>query len=156
MIDKNWLLTEAWYQWMKQVPKLGYNPPPGSICRRLIPFSQETGDNGAFCESNTAFTCYAPEWAIVNYMEREFGRHIYITIQNEYFGGIVGQRTGTKTRYTEHLFGRGIGSGRQFCFVQKSGSSIPTMPRPIRTGRRRASLRRRGMLFSSSEGVPLS
>ena len=47
------------------------------------------------------------EWAILDYREREFGAHSYISIRNEYFDDMVGRRTGTKSRYTEHLFDRG-------------------------------------------------
>ncbi|MGA6981221.1 MAG: outer membrane beta-barrel protein [Candidatus Sulfotelmatobacter sp.] len=107
-IDKNWHTdTESWYQWMKQVPNVTYSPSPGSNLPPVDPIQPETGSNGAFCGNPAAFTCYAPEWAIVNYVERQFGPHDYITIRNEYFDDIAGQRTGTKTRYTEHLFGWG-------------------------------------------------
>lgn len=108
VIDKNWHTSaEGWYQWMKQVPNLNYSPPAGSGLPAVDPIQPETGSNGAYCNSDTAFTCYAPEWAMVNYLERQFGVHNYITIRNEYFDDIAGQRTGTKTRYTEHLFGWG-------------------------------------------------
>ena len=92
---------------MKQVPNLAYSPPAGSNLPPVNPIHTETNDNGAFCSSHTALTCYAPEWATVNYLERQFGAHNYISIRNEYFDDIVGQRTGTKSRYTEHLFGWG-------------------------------------------------
>jgi hypothetical protein len=52
----------------------------------------------------------------VNYLERQFGAHNYISIRNEYFDDIVGQRTGTKTRYTEHLFGWGHWVGTTILF----------------------------------------
>jgi hypothetical protein len=117
VIDKNWhSSTETWYQWMKQVPNLAYSPPPGSTLPPVDPIQPETNDNGAICASHTVFTCYAPEWAIVNYLERQFGAHNYISIRNEYFDDIVGQRTGTKTRYTEHLFGWGHWIGTTVLF----------------------------------------
>jgi hypothetical protein len=117
VIDKNWhSSTETWYQWMKQVPNLAYSPPAGSTLPPVDPVQPETNDNGAFCASHTAFTCYAPEWAVVNYVERQFGAHNYISIRNEYFDDIVGQRTGTKTRYTEHLFGWGHWIGTSVLF----------------------------------------
>jgi hypothetical protein len=117
VIDKNWhSSTEGWYQWMKQVPNLAYSPPAGSTLPPVDPIQPETGSNGAICSSHTAFSCYAPEWAIVNYVERQFGPHNYISIRNEYFDDIAGQRTGTKTRYTEHLFGWGHWIGTTMLF----------------------------------------
>src|SRR5580704_11909007 len=117
VIDKNWhTSTETWYQWMKQVPNVGYSPPAGSNLPMVDPIQPETGSNGAFCHNRAVFTCYAPEWAVVNYVERQFGAHNYITIRNEYFDDIVGQRTGTKSRYTEHLFGWGHWIGTTVLF----------------------------------------
>jgi len=117
VIDKNWhSSTETWYQWMKQVPNLAYSPPPGSTLPPVDPIQPETGSNGAVCSNPGAFTCYAPEWAAVNYIERQFGAHNYISIRNEYFDDIVGQRTGTKTRYSEHLFGWGHWIGTTVLF----------------------------------------
>jgi hypothetical protein len=43
----------------------------------------------------------------VNYVERQVGKRNYISIRNEYFDDIKGQRTGYKTRYSEHLLGWG-------------------------------------------------
>jgi hypothetical protein len=44
--------------------------------------------------------------AIVNYIEHEFNNHhSSFTIRNEYVNDFAGQRTGTKTAYSEHLFG---------------------------------------------------
>ncbi len=90
--------TEAWYQYEKQTPNT-LNPEASSLF--------ETGANGAQCKDGAALTCYAPEWAITNYFERQFSKHDYVTIRNEFFDDIVGQRTGFKTRYSEHLLGWG-------------------------------------------------
>jgi hypothetical protein len=92
---------------MKQAPNVGYAAPAGSNLPVADPIQPETGSNGAVCQNRAAFTCFAPEWAVVNYVARQFGAHNYITIRNEYFDDIVGQRTGTKSRYTEHLLGWG-------------------------------------------------
>jgi hypothetical protein len=40
----------------------------------------------------------------------------YISIRNEYFNDLKGQRTGTKTRYTEHLLGWGHWIGTTILF----------------------------------------
>jgi hypothetical protein len=90
-INKNWHFdTEAWYQYEKDVP---------SIFGTITP---EVGANGAYCATGQQ-TCYAPEWAITNYVERQFGKKDTLSIRNEYFDDIKGQRTGYKTKYSEHL-----------------------------------------------------
>jgi hypothetical protein len=43
----------------------------------------------------------------VNYVEKQFGPRNYLTIRNEFFDDIKGQRTGFKTKYSEHLLGWG-------------------------------------------------
>lgn len=103
-INRSWHTdTETWYMWEKDVPNV-INPAATPL---LI-----TGANGAICNSPLDATCYAPEWAIVNYVVKEFSTHDYLTIRNEYFNDIAGQRTGYKTQYSEHLIGWGhwIGS----------------------------------------------
>ncbi len=90
--------TEAWYMWEKDVPNLN-----NSASAPLL----EGGANGAYCSDVTVLTCYAPEWAFVNYVEKEINPKNYISIRNEYLDDMVGQRTGTKSRYSEHLLGWG-------------------------------------------------
>jgi hypothetical protein len=91
-INSSWhTATEWWYMWEKDVPNIAgnvSNPPP-----------TETNANGAFCNP--------PETAIVNYTEKQLGPKNYITIRNEFFDDIKGQRTGFKTKYSEHLLGWG-------------------------------------------------
>jgi hypothetical protein len=97
------LSTEAWYMWEKDVPNVR-NPAATPLL--------ETNANGAFCNSTTERTCFAPEWAVLSYVEKEFSKKDYLTIRNEYFDDRKGQRTGTRTRYTEHLlmWGHWIGT----------------------------------------------
>ncbi len=66
----------------------------------------EPNANGAFCNPGQT-KCFAPEWAIVNYVEKKLSKSDHLTLHNEYFDDIKGQRTGTKTRYSEHLLGWG-------------------------------------------------
>ncbi len=91
--------TESWYQYMRDVPSI------------FGPIAPERGSNGAWCNPGQD-RCFAPEWAIVNYVERQLTKKDYISIRNEYFDDIKGQRTGYKTQYSEHLLGWGhwIGS----------------------------------------------
>jgi hypothetical protein len=76
----------------------------------------EVGANGAFCALTTQVTCFAPEWAVVNYVEKQLSKHDYLTIRNEIFDDLVGQRTGFKTPYTEHLVGWGHWVGTTVLF----------------------------------------
>ena len=90
--------TESWYMWENAVPN-ALNPNASSLI--------ETNANGAICNNTTTATCFANEFAVVNYVERQFGRHNYLTIRNEYFDDMKGQRTGFRTKYSEHLIGWG-------------------------------------------------
>jgi hypothetical protein len=99
--------TESWYQYEKQTPNV--NNPAGQAL--LI-----SGANGAICKALDEVTCYAPEYAIVNYHEYQASKHDYVSIRNEFFDDFVGQRTGFKTRYTEHLLGWGHWVGTTVLF----------------------------------------
>jgi hypothetical protein len=90
--------TETWYQYEKHTPNVN-----NALGQTLI----ETNANGAYCNNDYEVTCFAPEWAIVNYLVYQISPHDYMTIRNEYFDDIMGQRTGFKTKYTEHLIGWG-------------------------------------------------
>jgi hypothetical protein len=85
--------TEYWYQWENKVPNTA-NPLAASLL--------ETGANGAVCNSVTDLTCFAPDTAVLNYINRQLSAKSYLSLRNEFFNDIVGQRTGFKTRYTEH------------------------------------------------------
>ena len=95
--------TEAWYMYERNVPNVA-----GNVAH---PIATETGANGAFCAVGEQ-KCFAPEFAIVNYVEREFNTRNYLSIRNEFVDDIKGQRTGYATKYSEHLisYGHWIGS----------------------------------------------
>ena len=97
-INSSWhSSTEGWYQYERDVPNIA-----GNVANPITP---ETGANGAFCAPGQ-LRCYAPDWAIVNYIEKDFNHHHdSLNIRNEYLDDIRGQRTGYKTGYYEHLVG---------------------------------------------------
>jgi len=99
--------TESWYQYEARTPNV--NNPVGAT---LI----ETNANGAICNQSYEVRCFAPEWAIVNYLENQFTKHDYLSIRNEYFDDMRGQRTGFRTKYTEHLLGWGHWVGSTVLF----------------------------------------
>jgi hypothetical protein len=95
--------TETWYMYQRDVPNIG-----GNVANPIKP---EIGSNGAFCSFGER-TCFAPEAAVVNYLEKEFSKKDYLSIRNEFVDDIKGQRTGYTTKYSEHLisYGHWIGS----------------------------------------------
>ncbi len=99
--------TEYWYMWERDVPNV-LNPSATHLL--------ETGANGAYCGSATTLTCYAPENAVVNYVEKQLSKKDYVSIRNEYFNDQAGQRTGFKTQYSEHLLGWGHWIGTTILF----------------------------------------
>ncbi len=104
VFNKRWHTdTEAWYMYERNVPSVA----PGLA----NPVPTETGANGAYCAYGKQ-RCFAPETAIVNYVEDKIDTHNYISIRNEFVDDIRGQRTGYATKYSEHLisYGHWIGS----------------------------------------------
>jgi hypothetical protein len=95
--------TEFWYMYERDVPNIA-----GNVTN---PVATEVGANGAFCHPGQ-LRCYAPEYAIVNYVEKEINTHNYLSFRTDYLDDIRGQRTGYATRYSEHLisYGHWIGS----------------------------------------------
>jgi hypothetical protein len=83
---------ESWYQYMKDTPNI-FNP----VGQTLV----ETNSNGAWCKQASQVTCYAPEWAILNYTNRQLGPHDSLSLRDEFFDDLRGQRTGVKGRYVE-------------------------------------------------------
>jgi hypothetical protein len=108
MFDTTWyhkfnstwhMATEAWYMYEKDVPNVAG------------PIPLETGARGAFCSSGQE-RCFAPEWAAVNYVERQLSEKNYISIRTDFLDDLKGQRTGFKTPYAEGtlMWGHWVGS----------------------------------------------
>jgi hypothetical protein len=87
------MATEAWYMYERQVPNVA-----GNVAN---PIATETGANGAFCATGQQ-TCNAPEWAFVNYVNREFNSKLFVGFRSDMLNDKKGQRTGIPGRYTEN------------------------------------------------------
>src|ERR1700678_1907369 len=83
------MATETWYMYERDVPALGGNIPP------------ETGANAAYCLSGEQ-RCTAPEYAIVNFLQKELSTHDFISFRSDFLDDEKGQRTGYATRYSEN------------------------------------------------------
>jgi hypothetical protein len=136
--------TEGWYQYMRATPSVfwintgvPYNkvssPWPENVSDNKFlypngpdsaPVTPTTLNFGAVCEDprNTysgvrhAY-CYAPEWAITNYIEHNFWHDsASLNIRNEIVDDIKGQRTGTPGIYEEHMVGFDFWAGTTVTF----------------------------------------
>jgi len=119
--------TEAWYQYMKGVPNM-YWYDGGFARTAATPWPETTGAGvnlnfGAVCQDPRApqaaqsARCYAPEWAITNYVEHNFwNNQASLNIRNEVVNDIKGQRTGTPAYYEEHMVGFDFWAGSTITF----------------------------------------
>ena len=87
------MATEAWYMYEREVPNVAGNV--------LNPITPELGANGAFCKAGV-LRCTAPEYAIVNYVNREINSKLMIGFRSDFLDDKKGQRTGFATKYTEN------------------------------------------------------
>jgi putative OmpL-like beta-barrel porin-2 len=83
------MATEAWYMYEREVPALGGNTPP------------ETGANAAYCLPGEQ-RCTAPEYAVVNFLQKELSSHDFLSVRSDFLDDKKGQRTGYATRYSEN------------------------------------------------------
>jgi hypothetical protein len=97
------MATETWYMYQLDVP---------SVFGSIIP---EPGTNGAHCLPGE-LRCTAPEYAFVNYLNKQLSPHDFLSFRSDYLDDKKGQRTGYMTRYSENTFmwGHWIGSTIQF------------------------------------------
>lgn len=131
--------TEFWYQYEKQTPNMywfnGVDPATGTqyapTARTPWPETTfrrpgqgaATQNFGAVCKdprlpaSQQPARCYAPEYAITNYVEHNFWKNTAsLNIRNEFVNDIVGQRTGTPSKYEEHMVGFDFWAGSTVTF----------------------------------------
>ena len=83
------MASESWYMYENSVPAV------------LGPVAPEKGTNGAFCRPGQVL-CTAPEYAAVNYVQKELGTHDYLSFRSDFENDKKGQRTGYQTRYSEN------------------------------------------------------
>jgi hypothetical protein len=130
--------TEGWYQYMKQTPNMWWINTGVPYTNTTSPWPENVSNNrfvaggatpstlnfGAVCENpNTSYSgpraayCYAPEWAITNYVEHNFWNNsASLNIRSEVVDDIKGQRTGTPAVYQEHMAGFDFWAGSTVTF----------------------------------------
>jgi len=95
-LNSKWHMgTEAWYMYERDVPNVAGNV--------LNPIKPEVGANGAFCAAGQ-LRCTAPEYAIVNYLNRQVSSTLMFGFRSDFLDDKKGQRTGFATKYTENTF----------------------------------------------------
>jgi hypothetical protein len=85
------MATESWYMYERDVPALAGAVKP------------ETGANAAYCLSGEQ-RCTAPEYAVVNFFQKELSPHDFLSFRSDFLNDKKGQRTGYATRYSENTF----------------------------------------------------
>lgn len=97
------MATETWYMYQTDVPAVSG------------PIAPQPGNSGAFCRPGQ-IRCTAPEYAVVNYLNKQFSPHDFITLRTDYLNDKKGQRTGYQTSYSELTvaWNHWIGSTIQF------------------------------------------
>src|SRR6202051_1004774 len=83
------MATEAWYMYERDVPAVAGNIPA------------EPGANAAYCAAGEQ-RCTAPEYAAVNFVQKEFSAHNFLSFRSDFLDDKKGQRTGYATRYSEN------------------------------------------------------
>jgi hypothetical protein len=82
------MATEMYAMYQRDVPSVN-----GSI-------APEKGTNGANCKAGLQ-TCLAPEWAMVNYINKQLSPHDFVSFRSDFLNDKKGQRTGYATKYSE-------------------------------------------------------
>ena len=104
------MATEAWYMYERDVPALGGTIQP------------ETGANGAYCLAGEQ-RCTAPEYAVVNFLEKELSPHDFLSFRSDFLNDKKGQRTRPDIR---RMRPRGvIGSAQRSRYVRNCVSNVP-------------------------------
>jgi hypothetical protein len=90
--SKSWhMATEAYVMYQRDVPSV------------TGPIKPQLNTNGATCRPGLE-TCFAPEYAAVNYILKQLSGHDFIGFRSDLLNDKKGQRTGFNTKYTENTF----------------------------------------------------
>jgi hypothetical protein len=65
------------------------------------PVQPQPNTNGASCRPGQ-LRCTAPEYAIVNYLQKQLSPHDFFSFRTDFLNDKKGQRTGYATRYSEN------------------------------------------------------
>ena len=65
------------------------------------PIHPRPNTNGAVCHSGLS-ACFAPEYAAINYINRQLSAHDFLSFRSDFLNDKKGQRTGVNTRYSEN------------------------------------------------------
>ena len=82
------MATEMYSMYQRDVPSVHGSIPP------------EKGTNGANCAAGEQ-KCLAPEWAMVNYLNKQLSPHRSVSFRSDFLNDKKGQRTGYATKYSE-------------------------------------------------------
>ena len=86
---KTWhTATETYSMYQRNVPSVNASVPV------------ERGTNGANCRVGLQ-RCLAPEWAVVNYVNKQLSPRDFVSLRNDFLNDKKGQRTGYATKYSE-------------------------------------------------------
>ena len=83
------MASEAYVMYERDVPSIY-----GTV-------AAEPNTDGAACRFGVQ-TCFAPEWAFDNYLNRELNAHNFLSFRSDFLNDKKGQRTGVNTKYTEN------------------------------------------------------
>jgi hypothetical protein len=83
------MATETWYMYEGEVPAVGDRVQP------------EIGTNAAYCLPGEQ-RCTAPEYAVVNFLQKELSLHDFLSFRSDFLDDKKGQRTDYATRYSEN------------------------------------------------------
>jgi hypothetical protein len=110
--EKVWISHETWYMFMTGCPGQPSKTAPFGVAASDEPAGQNPnpygGSVGAFGYSDGEIPVhpgYAAEYATLDYVMYRLGPNSFLTIRNELFNDLDGERTGYATLYTEHSIG---------------------------------------------------
>jgi hypothetical protein len=110
--DKLWTSHESWYMYQEGCPGQPSKIAPFGVAAPDEPKGQNPniygGTPGAFGYSDAQIPVhpgYAAEWATLNYTQYRLGPGTFLSIRNELFDDMDGNRTGYACLYSEHSIG---------------------------------------------------